>query len=342
MTAWNAPSGAGPWTDPPATGLQDGPPGTAPRIMVIGASGFLGRHVAAAATAAGLDVITAGRSAAPGAQLRLDLSSEPPAQIAAVLAEQAPDVVVNCAGATRGDIATLADANITATAALVTALRQTGRSIRLVHLGSAAEYGPSPPGEAVAESAPARPASPYGAAKLAGTRLVELGRLTGLDAVVLRVFNPVGPGAPDSILPGRVAAQLRQAAADGGGLRLGPLDAVRDFVDARDVADAVLAAALAPSLPAAVINVGSGTGTPVRKMVAELVSISGYDGSVTEGDNEAHQASSGGQSGREGRAPGGPSWQQADISLAARDLRWQPRRDLPAALAALWEDHHAA
>jgi nucleoside-diphosphate-sugar epimerase len=306
-----------------------------PRVMIIGASGFLGRHVRDRATAAGMDVITAGRSPLPGSRAHclLDLTADEPAGLAATLAAQAPDVVVNCAGATGGDIAELAAANMTGTASLVRALRRTGRVIRLVHLGSAAEYGPSVPGTAVAESAPARPAGAYGVTKLAATRLIELGRATGLDAVVLRVFNPVGPGAPATILPGRLVSELRQAAADGRDVRLGPLGAVRDFVDARDVADAAVAAVLAPSLPAAVINIGSGTGVPVRTLVRELVAISGYDGPVTE---EA-EVSGAGRAGRDTAAPG-LSWQQADIARARRDLDWQPRRALATSLADLWEE----
>jgi NDP-hexose 4-ketoreductase len=299
--------------------------------MIIGASGYLGRHIRDAARAAGLEVTTAGRSPLPDSRVHclVDLATDSPAGLAATLAEQAPDVVVNCAGATGGDVAALAAANVTGTATLVSALRRTGRSIRLVHLGSAAEYGPSEPGTSVAESDPARPAGAYGATKLAATRLVELGRLTGLDAVVLRVFNPVGPGAPDTILPGRLVGELRRAAAEGSDVRLGPLDAVRDFVDARDVADAAVAAAVAPVLPAAVINVGSGTGVPVRTLVRELVAISGYDGSVTE------------RAAADGAGAGGTSWQQADIGRARRDLDWQPRRELAAALADLWEECHA-
>jgi nucleoside-diphosphate-sugar epimerase len=299
--------------------------------MIIGASGYLGRHVRDAARAAGLEVTTAGRSPLPDSRVHclVDLATDSPAGLAATLAEQAPDVVVNCAGATGGDVGTLAAANVTGTATLVSALRRTGRSIRLVHLGSAAEYGPSEPGTSVAESDPARPAGAYGATKLAATRLVELGRLTGLAAGVLRVFNPVGPGAPDTILPGRLVGELRRAAADGSDVRLGPLDAVRDFVDARDVADAAVAAAVAPALPAAVINVGSGTGVPVRTLVRELVAISGYDGSVTE------------RAAADGAGAGGTSWQQADIGRARRDLDWQPRRELAAALADLWEECRA-
>jgi nucleoside-diphosphate-sugar epimerase len=323
----------------PSSGVL-GPLGTGPpRVMVIGASGFLGRHVRDAAAAAGLEVSTAGRSPQPGshAHVQLDLTAADPAGLALTLAGPAPDVIINCAGATSGDVGELAAANVTGTAALVRALRQTGRAIRLVHLGSAAEYGPSEPGTAVAESAPARPAGVYGATKLAATRLIELGRSTGLDAVVLRVFNPVGPGAPDTILPGRLVGELRAAVAEDREVRLGPLDAVRDFVDVRDVADAAVAAAVAPFLPAAVINVGSGTGVPVRTLVRELVALSGYEGSVIE---EAEVPAPGRPGGRD-RAPGAPpglSWQQADIARARRDLDWQPRRGLATSLADLWEE----
>jgi nucleoside-diphosphate-sugar epimerase len=300
------------------------------RVLVIGASGFLGAHIRDRAGAAGMDVVTAGRSELPDSRSHflMDLSADDPARLAAVLAAVGPDVVVNCAGATSGDVGTLAAANVTGTSALVRAMRMTGQPIRLVHLGSAAEYGPSEPGTAVAESAPARPAGAYGATKLAATRLVELGRATGLDAVVLRVFNPVGPGAPQTILPGRVVAEFRRALGSGTDACLGSLDAVRDFVDARDVADAALAAAAVPVLAGSAINIGSGTGTPVRTLVNELAAISGYDGPV-------HESSAGSPHSV------GLSWQQADISRAERELDWQPRHDLRTSLADLWEDCRA-
>jgi nucleoside-diphosphate-sugar epimerase len=176
---------------------------------------------------------------------------------------------------------------------------------------------------------PLRPASTYGVTKLAGTRLVELARTAGLDAVVLRVFNVVGAGAPQDILPGCAAAQLRQAMASGGSLRLGPLDAVRDFVDARDVADAVLAAATAPTLPHPVINIGSGHGVTCRALVSELLAVSGYEAAVCE---------DGSGSARTAALP----WMQADITRARRDLGWQPSRDLKSSVSDLWEAVHGA
>ena len=176
----------------------------------------------------------------------------------------------------------------------------------------------------MAESASPQPVSVYGVTKFAGTRLVELARTAGLDAVVLRVFNVVGAGAPEDGLPGRAAVLLRQAIARRSDVRLGPLDAVRDFVDARDVADAVLAAATAPVLPHSIINVGSGHGIASRTLVRELIAISGYDAAVHE---------DGPGSSRSAPLP----WMQADITRARQDLRWQPSRDLKASVSDLWE-----
>jgi len=300
------------------------------RLLILGASGFLGGHVWRQATAAGAEVVTAGRAGLPGspAHHRLDLATDDPAGIAETIASVAPDAIANCAGLTVGAVDALAAANITGTYTLVRAMLLAGSPARLVHLGSAAEYGGAEPGVPLNESAPPRPGAPYGAAKLAGTRLVEMGRAAGLDAVVLRVFNPVGARAPESGLPGRVAAQLRRALAGGTEVRLGPLDAVRDFVDARDVAAAVLAAAGAPAPPHAVLNIGSGTGVPARTLVKELIAVTGYAGPV-------HEDSAG--SARSGDL----DWQQADIGLARLDLDWRPRHDLASSLDDLWEASRA-
>ncbi|WP_030206617.1 NAD(P)-dependent oxidoreductase [Streptomyces sp. NRRL S-87] len=289
------------------------------RILVLGRTGYLGRHVAERFDALpGARLLDGGRAA--GADHPLDLAADHPEQLVKTLAAAAPDAVVNCAGATGGDPVTLAEVNARGPAALCAALRQAAPSARLVHLGSAAEYGPGTPGSRVAESAAACPTTPYGATKLAGTLAVTA---SGLDAVVLRVTNPVGPGAPAAGLPGRVAGLLRAAGGDPGAvLRLGDLSAYRDFVDARDVARAVELAVTAPGTLPPVLNIGAGHAVAVRELVHALAERAGFRGRIEEDGAGSARSAAG--------------WQCSDVSAADRALDWRPRSGLTHMVAALW------
>ncbi|MFF4755813.1 NAD-dependent epimerase/dehydratase family protein [Streptomyces sp. NPDC002514] len=290
------------------------------RILVLGFTGYLGGHVAGHLRAlAGVRVLGGGRS--PAAESGIDLATARADELARILADAAPDAVVNCAGATGGDAVTLAEVNSRGPAVLCAALRKAAPTARLVHLGSAAEYGPGIPDLPATEAAPTRPSSVYGATKLAGTVAVTT---SGLDAVVLRVGNPVGAGAPAAGLPGRVAGLLREAGQDPGAvLRLGDLSAYRDFVDARDVARAAALAVSAPGPLPAVLNIGGGRAVAVRDLVRTLARVAGFRGRIEEhGDGSARSAR--------------VSWQCSDIAAAAEALGWRPSYALDDSLAALW------
>ena len=294
------------------------------RVLLIGANGFLGRHVIRLLEGQ-TELTVSGTSRAGGAGLiRLDLAADSMSVIGAVLAAARPDVVVNCAGAVSGDPAELAAANVTGTGKLLGAMARYLPDARLVHFGSAAEYGIVDPKLPIAESRTPHPVGMYGISKLAGTEAVVLARTFGLDAVVLRVFNPIGPGAPADSLLGRLVGQLRKAIAEHGAVRLGSLDAVRDFVDVRDIAEAVLATVNAPVLDSSVLNVGSGRAVPVRIVVRDLVRLSGFTGAVF---------ATGAGSARSADVP----WQQADISAMARELGWKPGTELADSLREMWQ-----
>ncbi|WP_328718032.1 NAD(P)-dependent oxidoreductase [Streptomyces sp. NBC_00247] len=290
------------------------------RILVLGSTGFLGGHVVEhLRTLPGVRVLGAGRSEA--AEFDLDLAGDSVKRLAKTLEAAAPDAVINCAGATGGDPVTLAEVNSRGAAALCAAMGLAAPVARLVHLGSAAEYGPGVPDVPVTESGPTCPLSPYGATKLAATLTVTA---SGLDAVVLRVGNPVGARAPLAGLPGRIAALLRAASDDSAAvLPLGDLSAYRDFVDARDVARAAgLAVTAEGSLPP-VLNIGGGQAVPVRSLVYRLAELADFRGRIEESsDGSARSAA--------------VSWQCSDISLAGSALDWRPVHSLDASLADLW------
>ncbi|MCB5169347.1 NAD-dependent epimerase/dehydratase [Streptomyces bambusae] len=323
------------------------------RVLLIGANGYLGRYVADRLLADPAVQLTAlGRG--DDADVRFDLATGSPGALTRFLDAVHPGVVVNCAGTTRGGARELTRHNTVAVATICESLRRSGCGARLVQLGCAAEYGPSQPGSSTAEDAVPRPGGPYGVSKLAATELV-LG--SGLDAVVLRVFSPVGPGTPAGSPLGRLAEAMRRAMQSGDSeLKLGGLGVQRDFVDVRDVARAVHAASL--SAAQGVVNIGTGRAVRLRDAAAVLARVAGYGGSLHEVDAPAQHPGYGSRPGL--AAIGAPrseatsdqiaaalppsypypdgcgAWQQADVRTARDRLGWRPRINLEESLADIW------
>lgn len=290
-------------------------------VVVLGATGFLGTWLSKRFAAAGRQVLCVSTSAGGDGAARLDLCADDD-RLAAVLAAAAPDVVVNASGRVwQVTEEQMAEANGAVLTRIVAAMRDKCPGARLIQLGTVHEYGPGTPGTATTEDQPAAPVTPYGRAKLVGSRTVLEAAGDGLDGVVLRLANVCGPGTRPGSLLGAVGERLARVAHTGEAepLTVPPLRAHRDFVDVRDAVDAVLATAGAdPALVAGqVINIGSGRALPVRAAVDRMVALSGLGTEVVE------QAPPG--------APGGGrrdvEWQLLDITRAARVLGWRPRRE---------------
>ncbi|MEU8822640.1 NAD-dependent epimerase/dehydratase family protein [Streptomyces sp. NPDC048636] len=342
------------------------------RVLLLGSGGYLGRYVAEHLLADPAVQLTAlGRG--DDADVRFDLSSGSPGALTRFLNAVHPGVVINCAGATRGGARELTRHNTVAVATVCESLRRSGCGARLVQIGCSSEYGPSQPGSSTAEDAVPRPGGPYGVSKLAGTELV-LG--SGLDAVVLRVFSPVGPGTPAGSPLGRLAEAMRRAMQAGESeLKLSGLGVQRDFVDVRDVARAVHAASL--SAAQGVVNIGTGRAVRLREAASVLARVAGFGGSLHEidappgrglvhhgpgagahipgpahghgpghghapGHGPVHQLSVAGEAHATGGAATFPypdgcgSWQQADVRTARDRLGWRSRIPLEESLADIW------
>ncbi|MEV6319058.1 NAD-dependent epimerase/dehydratase family protein [Streptomyces sp. NPDC051776] len=307
------------------------------RVLLLGANGFLGRHVAERLLADPAVQLTAlGRG--DDADVRFDLAAGSPGALTRFLDAVHPGVVINCAGATRGGARDLTRHNTVAMATVCESLRRSSCGARLVQLGCASEYGPSQPGSSTSEDAVPRPGGPYGVSKLAATELV-LG--SDLDAVVLRVFSPAGPGTPAGSPLGRLAEALRRAMQSGDSeLKLSGLGVHRDFVDVRDVARAVHAASL--SAAQGVVNIGTGRAVRLRDAAVVLAKAAGYGGTIHELDASAARGGLGGAAEHLGVPPAYPypdgcgAWQQADVRTARDRLGWRPRIQLEESLADIW------
>jgi nucleoside-diphosphate-sugar epimerase len=300
-------------------------PLTAEQVLLLGASGFIGRHVAAALAASGFGVVSVARRSPPGPSsagwLVGDLTDA--AFVRHALDASHPSVIVNCAGASSGSDDVLWRANVLPVWHLRDELRGED-AVRVVHLGSAVEYGPVTPGAPISESHPARPLGGYGRAKLEATTAVLAMAGPG-QGVVLRLFNVLGAGLSAESVIGAAAAAIREAqSAQADEIQLGALDAFRDFVHVADVADAVVAAVGLAEAADPVVNIGSGQATLVREAVRRLAGIAGFAGRVAESQALGSRRSE------------AIPWLQADISRAVSMLGWRPTRTLDQALRDAW------
>ncbi|ATO13952.1 NarL family transcriptional regulator [Micromonospora sp. WMMA2032] len=291
------------------------------RVLIFGASGFLGRHVSGT-LAPEATLIRPPRS-------DCDLVKVTLPQLADLIRTARPTAVVNCTGRVGGTDHEMVQAHTLVTAKLIEAIGLAAPRARLVRIGSAAEYGPTPAGHPVRETDPVDPVDGYGLSHLTATGLVELAVRSGrLDGVVLRVFNAVGPGLSGASLLGRAARLIATALMRGlDTVVVDPLSAYRDLVDVRDVALAVRAAVRRPLLTVPVLNIGSGNAVQVREAVRALAAVAGFSGTLTE-------AGAGGPSARTVRMP----WSCADVSLAGSELGWAPSYDLNDTVKALYRD----
>lgn len=141
------------------------------------------------------------------------------------------------------------------------------RDVKIVFVSSGGTvYGPG--GAAPkSETSPTNPISPYGLGKLLAEETLRfVGRSKGIPYAILRVSNAIGRWQTSKV-QGVVGVALR-AARDGVPIRLfGGGVQVRDFVDADDVAEALLAACLDSSHQAATWNVGSGVGLMIIDLI---------------------------------------------------------------------------
>jgi NDP-hexose 4-ketoreductase len=301
----------------------------ASRVLVLGAGGFLGRHVSLRLSELGIDHVRVGHRDTGELDGTIDLVSSTQHDVDQVIARAAPTAVINCAGATRGSTAELIQGNVVAVHALLMSLAWSAPTARIVQLGSSAEYGGAPSNTRMAESFPANPSSAYGLTKLAATELVIRSRRQGTDGVVLRIFNVSGPGSPGSTMLGRLIDEL-SAAPHEPTVTLDSLEGWRDYVDVRDVADAVCRAATIGGPLPPVINVASGQAVQTREWVNDLIAVSRPNVTIIERANPhgTHKASA-----------GAVAWQCADNSLARDRLHWSPRVDLKTSLSDTWTAH---
>ena len=243
------------------------------RILVTGASGFLGRPCVTALGKAGHDVIALGRQSDPSQSaletIRCDIF-DPQALGPAVRAAKA-DCLIHCAWATGPASRWVSLTNrdwIPVTVELARVFAEAGGK-RFVFAGSCAEYDWSH--DLLSETAtPLRPSSVYGAAKAeTGLALSAAAETLGLSFAWARIFFCYGPGEPR----GRLVSDLVSALAAGETIACTDGEQERDFLHSADVAAAL--ALIATSAIEGPVNVGSGQAVAVKDIIHAVCALVG-------------------------------------------------------------------
>lgn len=247
------------------------------RILVLGAGGFVGRWLGRALRSLHIRPVLAVRRAADAAAIFdrygvhgdvVERDVTAPGALSSLVSEVRPDVTFNLvAYGTRPDhldetVATRLNAELPAELAGVLARAPAGtwQGTRLVHVGTAQEYG-LVRGD-LAETTEPQPNCLYGRSKLAGTRAVQaICAAHALRAVTARLFLVYGPGEPEH----RLLTSIVRAAANGDTLTLSAGDQTKDFTYVADVAEALLRLAVADVRPGEPVNIATGRLTPVRQ-----------------------------------------------------------------------------
>ncbi len=159
------------------------------------------------------------------------------------------------------------------------------------------------------------PASPYGAAKLAGGAYARMFvKLYGTRVVSLRPFMAYGPGQnPAKIVPYTILSLLRGEAP-----QLSSGDRALDWVYVDDVVDAFVGAASRPGVEGRTLDLGLGTAVRIRDVVDRVVAL--VDPSITP---------------RYGTRPDRPDGRArvADVEATAAALGWRATTSLDRGLA---------
>jgi len=217
----------------------------------------------------------------PDPRLRLRYADlRDPENVQALVGEVQPDYIFHLAAqsfvpTSFADPWDTLENNIRAELNLLEAVRRSGRTVGFLVIGSNEEYGaPEPEELPQTEENPLRPNNPYAVSKVAQDFLgLQYHLAYGLPVVRVRPFNHTGPGqSPRFVVPAfasqiaRIEAGLQEPV-----MKVGNLDAARDFTDVRDIVRAYYLAATRGE-PGEVYNLASGRPQSVRGLLEILLS----------------------------------------------------------------------
>jgi len=162
------------------------------------------------------------------------------------------------------------ETNVMSTLNILLAARDVGIK-RIVHTSTSEVYGTALT-VPIDESHPLQGQSPYSASKIAADKIVESFSCSyTLPVVTVRPFNTYGPRQSErAVIPTIIAQALTNNE-----VHLGNLDARRDLTFVSDTVDGFLKAAQTPDVEGGTFNLGTGTEIRIGELAGEIISLVG-------------------------------------------------------------------
>ncbi len=262
-------------------------------VLVAGVSGFVGKHLVAALHQQHHQVFGCGIEAEPDKAIAgllanytsCDLTD--PASVAKIPLHQV-DAVVNLAGlakvgASFKDSKKYLDINVAVHTVLLDELQKKDLGkIRVVAISTGAVYSTNQPMPLLESSSLISNGSPYALSKIAMEKELESYRAKGLDVIVARPFNHIGPGQlAGFLLPDLVSQVLHKKS-----IVAGDLSTRRDYTDVRDVVRAYVELATREMLSDKIFNVCSGKSVSGQELLDLIFEVSETKEKPIEINNE--------------------------------------------------------
>lgn len=266
------------------------------RVVVTGADGFIGSHLTETLLQLGARVIPFVRGSARlgSGSWNFRCLETPPDEFEAILCgdiaspdsmlrivDCAPDIVFHLAAVAYVDYsfrcpAEVFHVNAGGTVNLLEAVRRIPGLRRVVVTSSSEVYGTCQT-DAIDESHPLNPTSPYAASKAAADRMAWAYRTTfGLPVVILRPFNTYGPRHTYDVIPKFIclALQGQPLTVHGDGFQS------RDFSYVTDTVYGFLLAGSKPEAEGGVFNLGTGRDVSIGQLAQTIVRLSESDSEI--------------------------------------------------------------
>jgi UDP-glucose 4-epimerase len=288
------------------------------KVAILGASSFIGMHVAKSIRSSGAQVSSFVREKVVdsvgdlGDQIEFDFHNL--SSFSTLIPEF--DVVIHLVSSSNpassgfdpeGDI----ENNLIGSIRLLRILRA-NPSVKLIFASSGGAVYGNPVSVPILETHPTDPVSPYGVSKLAIEKHLYISRLEhGLDYRILRLSNPFGPGQVNKKGQGLIPTVIDKAISGESLTVWGNGSNTRDYVYIEDVVDAFMKA-IEYSGKIRTFNIGSGIGSSTLDIVSEVSELTNKEIKVDFSPSRATD----------------PPSNVLDVGLAKSELNWEAKTSL--------------